>query len=190
MKGFTGKLTVGLLMSGFMQASGQRESPPKPPVNAVYSELLGNGFMYSINYDRLIYHDENLSITARAGITPGFVSLFRGVGLPFELNALFLRKNGHNAEAGPGFSWFNGKSTYRNENREVVTSSRYNVCDVTLRLGYRYVQPGGGLIIRTAFIPVFSIVSPEEVRTQNFFPFGKPFTPWAGLSIGYAFRER
>ncbi len=175
---------------GCGQAYAQREAPPKPSVNVVYAELLGNGYMYSLNYDRLIYHDENLSITARAGITPGFVNLFRGVGIPLEMNAQFLRNNGHSAEAGPGFSWFNGKSVYRNEERDLITSVRYNVCNVTLRFGYRYAQPGGGLILRAAFIPSFNVVAPEEVRIQNFFPFGKAFTPWAGLSIGYAFKNK
>jgi hypothetical protein len=167
----------------------QKAEPPKPPADALYAELLGNGFLYSLNYDRLIYHDENLSIIARAGLAPGFVNLFKGIGIPIEVNSLFLRKNGHSAEAGPGFTWFNGKSTYRNDQLQQVTTSRYNMLNVTLRLGYRYAQPGGGLIFRAAFIPVFSVVRPEFDVPGRFLPFDNSFTPWAGLSVGYAFKN-
>jgi hypothetical protein len=184
------KLTPVFFLFLSVNLWSQKPEPPKPPANALYAELLGNGFLYSLNYDRLIYHDENLSITARAGLTPGFVNLFRGIGIPIEVNGLFLRKNGHSAEAGPGFCWFNGKSTYRNDQQQQVTTLRYNALNVTLRLGYRYTQPGGGLILRAAFIPVFSVVSSELENTGRFLPFNKPFTPWAGVSVGYTFKHK
>ena len=161
----------------------------RPSKNSVYAELLGNGFAYSLNYERLIYTDNRVGLSTRIGIAPGFVNAFKGFGLPLELNATFLRHKGHMAEMGPGFTWFYGKSRYRNENRELVNTNYYNVCDVTLRIGYKYSQPGGVLLIRAAFIPVFAVVSPAEVRSNDYFPFGKTFTPWAGISVGYAFRK-
>lgn len=157
-----------------------------PRKNAVYAEFLGNGFAYSLNYERQIYNDEKLAIGTRIGIAPGFITLFTGFGLPLEANVTFLRKNGHMAEAGTGFAWFYGKSKYRNEDREIVNTGFYNVCDVTLRIGYKYVGPKG-FLFRAGFIPTFAVVSPPVVRNNNFFPFGKTFTPWAGLSLGYAF---
>lgn len=163
---------------------------PWPAKNMLYAELLGNGFAYSLNYERLVYNDEKLGISARIGIAPGLLNIFKGFGLPLELNANFLRHpKGHMAEAGVGFTWFYGKSQYRNEDREVETTPFYNVCDVTLRVGYKYSQPGGGFLFRAGFLPVFAVVSPNVVRENNFFPFGKTFTPWAGLSVGYAFRK-
>jgi hypothetical protein len=155
--------------------------------NSVYAEFLGNGFAYSLNYERLIYSDENLGISTRIGIAPGFVPLFTGFGLPLEANFTFLRNRGHMAEVGPGFTWFYGKSRYRNEKRELVTTSFYHVCDVTLRIGYKYVAKSG-FLFRAAFIPTFAVTSPKEVRENSFFPMGKTFTPWAGISVGYAFR--
>jgi hypothetical protein len=190
MKIYFKKLTLVYLLFHSANLWSQKTEFPKPPANVLYAELLGNGFLYSLNYDRLIYHDENLSLTARAGISPGFVNLFRGIGIPMEVNSLFFRKNGHSAEAGPGFAWFNGKSTYRNDQLQQVTTSRYNALNVTMRLGYRYSQPGGGLILRAAFIPVFSVVKPEFDFPGRFLPFDKPFTPWAGLSVGYAFKNK
>lgn len=158
-----------------------------PSKNSVYAEFLGNGFAYSFNYERLIYNDEKLAIATRIGIAPGFVPMFTGFGLPLEANITFLRHNGHMAEMGPGFTWFYGKSRYRNEKRELVNTGFYNVCDVTIRIGYKYVGTKG-LLLRAAFIPTFAVVSPTEVRENNFFPMGKKFTPWAGISVGYAFR--
>lgn len=155
--------------------------------NAVYAEFLGNGFAYSLNYERQIYSDEKLAIGARIGIAPGFIPMFTGFGLPLEANVSFLRKNGHMAEAGPGFTWFYGKSKFRNENRELINSGYYNVCDITLRIGYKYVGTRG-LLIRAAFIPTFAVVSPSVVRENNFFPMGKTFTPWGGISVGYVFK--
>lgn len=161
--------------------------PTPPSKNAVYAEFLGNGFAYSLNYERRVYSDEKLAIGTRIGIAPGFIPMFQGFGLPLEANITFLRKNGHMAEMGPGFTWFYGKSRYRNEKRELVNTGFYNVCDVTLRIGYKYVGPKG-FLFRAAFIPTFAVVSPKEVRENNFFPMGKTFTPWAGISVGYAFR--
>lgn len=160
-----------------------------PSKNALYAELLGNGFAYSLNYERLIYSDDMVGISTRIGIAPGFINLFTGFGLPLEANVTFLRRKGHMAEAGPGFTWFYGKSRYRNEKRELVTSSDYHVCDVTLRIGYKYCKPTGGFLFRAAFVPAFAVVSPPEVRSGSFFPFGKTFTPWAGISVGYAFKK-
>lgn len=167
-----------------------RQAPPRPAKNMLYAELLGNGFAYSLNYERLIYDDEKLGLSTRIGIAPGFVPMFTGFGLPLELNSSFLRHpKGHMAEAGVGFAWFYGKSRFRNEERELETTPFYHVCDITLRIGYKYAQPGGGFLFRAGFVPVFAVVSPEIVRNANFFPFGKTFTPWAGLSVGYAFRN-
>lgn len=167
-----------------------RRMPPGPAKNMLYAELLGNGFAYSLNYERLLYNDEKLGISARIGIAPGFIHIFKGFGLPLELNANFLRHyKGHMAEAGVGFAWFYGKSQFRNEDRELETTPFYNVCDINLRIGYKYAQPGGGFLFRAGFLPVFAVVSPKVVRENNFFPFGKTFTPWAGISVGYAFRK-
>ena len=158
--------------------------------NALYAELLGNGFAYSLNYERLIYGDERLGLSARIGIAPGFINLFKGFGLPLEVNAAFLRRKGHMAEMGAGFAWFYGKSRYRNADRELVTTGFYNVCDVNLRIGYKYCRPEGGFLFRAAFLPTFAVISPAEVRGNDFFPFGKVFTPWAGISVGYAFKNK
>lgn len=167
-----------------------RKAPPQPAKNMLYAELLGNGFAYSLNYERLLYNDEKLGLLGRIGIAPGLLNIFKGFGLPLEVNANFLRSpKGHMAEAGAGFTWFYGKSRFRNEKREIETTPFYNVCDINLRIGYKYSQPGGGFLFRAGFIPVFAVVSPEVVRNNDFFPFGKTFTPWAGLSVGYAFRN-
>ena len=156
--------------------------------NSIYAEFLGNGFAYSLNYERRLYRDEKLAISTRIGIAPGFITMFTGFGLPLEANITFLRSpKGHMAEMGPGFTWFYGKSKFRNEKREIVNTGFYNVCDVTLRIGYKYVGPKG-FLFRAAFIPTFAVVSPSIVRDNNFFPMGKTFTPWAGISVGYAFK--
>ena len=155
--------------------------------NAVYMELLGNGFAYSLNYERLLLQDNLMTIRGRIGVTPGFVNLFKGIAIPLEVNACFIQTRGHALETGIGFTWFNGKSRYRNEDRELITSQPYNAGSVSVRVGYRYQLPGRGPVFRAGFLPTFSVFAPDEVRNNSFLPFGKTFTPWGGISAGYVF---
>ena len=41
------------------------------PKKSVYVELFGNGFLYSINYERIVYLDENWKLMPRGGISFG-----------------------------------------------------------------------------------------------------------------------
>jgi hypothetical protein len=155
--------------------------------NAVYMELLGNGFAYSLNYERLLLRDNLMTMRGRIGVTPGFVNLFKGIAIPLEVNACFIENRGHALETGIGFTWFNGKSRYRNKDLELITSQPFNAVSLSVRVGYRYQLPGRGPVFRAGFLPTFSVFSPDEVRNNSFLPFGKPFTPWGGLSAGYVF---
>ncbi|MGH7481271.1 MAG: hypothetical protein ACRELV_03890 [Longimicrobiales bacterium] len=140
--------------------------------NAVYVELLGNGLLYSMNYERRF--TERTAGRVGAMFVAGedeegsdAAALF----LPIMANFLFGDGN-HHFEAGAGLG--------------LVLSSAEEV-DVgvggddddfgagaygTGTLGYRYQRPGGGIVFRAGLTPVFG---PEA------------FLPWLGVSIGYGF---
>lgn len=151
--------------------------------NAVYLELLGNGILYSINYDRLLTTHRNLKISGRVGFSYFNIDLFdemKGTSIPIE----FLGWNGKNKghfEFGVGlcsqFVEVNDVSILGPTQR---TSS--NGYYLTGRVGYRLQKPDGGFLFRVGFVPMILIAersSGDVDRTK--------FVPWFGLSFGYSF---
>jgi hypothetical protein len=129
--------------------------------NSVYIEILGNGAVYSINYDRIIIQKNMTSLFLRAG---GNEYHRRSTDeLSFNLigAAGFLYGDPrHFLEAGPGFTYFSGSP-----DRLVVLSA-----------GYRF-QGRKGLLVRATPMYIFNS---EKGDT-----FGNSL--WFGASVGYSF---
>ncbi|MFH1121976.1 MAG: hypothetical protein V1775_19315 [Bacteroidota bacterium] len=129
--------------------------------NSVYLELLGNGAVYSFNYDRIIMFKKGDAMFLRLGGNEyhGIKTSEPSYNLIFAAGLL----NGgprHFFEAGSGFTWFSNEP-----DRLIVLST-----------GYRY-QGRKGLLFRAT--PMY-IINTEKGDT-----FGN--CPWFGLSFGYAF---
>ena len=57
---------------GVVKKSAKRTTATnEQPKKSVYVELFGNGFLYSINYERIVYLDENWKLMPRGGISFG-----------------------------------------------------------------------------------------------------------------------
>jgi hypothetical protein len=182
-------LCIALLALSLNASAGDSTSYKFRKLNAVYVELFGNAYGYSLNYDRIFYADNRLKMSFRSGIMAGFIPEYRGIGLPVEFSVLGPGKDGHHFETGIGFTYFHGKSKNR-QIQDGTTSYKdelINVLTLNLRIGYRYQKPGSPWFVRAGFIPVFALLSPANVRNDDFFRFGKMFTPWGGFSIGYSF---
>jgi hypothetical protein len=176
-------LTISVASTAAAQAPA--ESPPPisvttPPAvpertaqNSVYVELLGNGLLYSLNYDRML--NENFSVRvglmyfsvkaqAEADTASANVMLF-----PILANYLIGPGN-HKLEigAGPLILYASAKADIGGDS----ASASGVALAGTAVFGYRYVPKDGGFTFRAGFTPVFS---------QN------GFAPWLGLSFGYVF---
>ncbi len=128
--------------------------------NAVYLEIFGPGYLYSVNYDHRI--SKNL------GFRVGFTTWADMTGLPIAVNYL---KGGPNSylEIGLGLTpvdvTLSGRSFLGGGHGK-------NALWVTGTLGYRYQPQDEGFLFRIGFTPFWAYDA---------------FVPFAGISLGYAF---
>ncbi len=135
--------------------------------NNIYGELLGSGFLLSLNYERELYRDENVKFNFRIGTgTAIFVN-----AVPLAGVNLLFGKNNNNFELG-----FNGIRTYAIS----IMGGDGNYVLANPVLGYRYVSDKG-LIFRASFTPFFQLYDPDDWVTDEL------FVPFAGISLGYSF---
>lgn len=153
-------LTVPIIMtaqSDSAQTSGLKDIRK----NSFYVELLGNGAVYSINYDRIFPLKEKFALTARIGANEYHGSSTDELSFNF-LGGLGILNGGPRSflEAGVGFTYFTGEP-----DRLII-----------INFGYRF-QGRKGLVLRGTPMII--------INTQSGDVFGDGF--WIGFSIGYAF---
>lgn len=159
--------TLGLLGWTAAPAAAQERVPPSP--NSVYVELLGNGLLYSINYDRYM----TPHLTGRAGLFVLAASDSDGDGggaviaTPLLVNYLF-GTGSHHLETGVGVTLAAGAI----EDLEDEVDDSFSGAMGTATLGYRYQRPTGGFVFRAGVTPFFGAGG---------------VVPWFGISLGYAF---
>lgn len=146
--------------------SGQKLIAP----NSIYLELLGNGIIYSINYDRMF--SENVG--GRIGFTyfPAVSAIFTSTEdifvVPLLLN-VFVGDGDSRLELGAGIVYAQATlSTIFSDQKEDASGMAE-----TITIGYRYQERTGGLVFRIGFTP--------------FFRFGEGFMPFGGVSVGTSF---
>ena len=138
------------------------------PKNHIFAEVLGNGLLYSVNYER--YITENL--TLRAGISDwhidsdgDMISINDHVTVfPFAVNWI-LGETENKTELGVGFNLFYGK--------DIDDGDEYSSVLPTCIIGYRY-QYKNGWIFRAALTPFYM-------------PKVESIMPWFGFSYGIRF---
>lgn len=125
-------------------------------------EAGGSGIGYSINYEYFLLNKRN----AKIGIGMGYSYSDESIYIP-QMNFLF------------------GESDHHFESGFAVLSSKY-IKGGSIRLGYRYQKPKGGVVFRAAFTPIF--VSGGKVYDDIWALLLIPGVfPWGGVSIGYSF---
>ena len=119
-----------------MNAQSQVPEVPEPKKNSIYLEGLGNGIIYSLNYDHLFSMKKHpkMGFGVRIGISYGsYPYLFGSSGmttLPAEAYFSYGRKNC--LELGPGYT--------------TIFEGKYHVGLPTVRMGYRHRSPGGFMV--------------------------------------------
>jgi hypothetical protein len=144
--------------------------------NSYYLEIMGNGFLYSINYDRIIYEKEKFKISGRIGFTyMPYWEVFtevRGPGIPLELNFLFGKRS-NLLELGFGATYFYFTDPYYDQ-------KNYHFLMENLRLGYRHQKVDGRLLFRIAIVPISTFpIDPAFDDDGWIIPY------YAGISIGF-----
>lgn len=135
--------------------------PPEPPArdrNFVHLEALGNGGLYSLNYNRVLWKD----VTARVGVSyVGASAGFWGAGgearlvtAPAMANYVGLGSERNRLEMGLGVLLVYASGGVRllrrglEDNRTVLMG--------TATFGYRYL-PRDGFTINVGFTPIFGV---------------------------------
>lgn len=188
-------LTITLVLITTQAVFGQ-EKTTKDVLerNTIYAEAFGQGFCYSINYDRLIETEKRFMHSATVGVVfvPQSMQFGDGtyVGMPFSYNWL-LGKKSHHVEFGIGLT-----ALFVNPNSHTV-SDFYTY--LTPKLGYRFQRPNGGVFFRVTATPMIDLLNVSTAKmgkekSRNFNSFnnvvglGYALFPWPGLSIGYTFQ--
>lgn len=129
--------------------------------NAFYFEIMGNGVVWSINYERIIPVSKKLVVSLRIGGNEYHGADTNDLSFNFIGAAgILYGKSKHFLDTGIGYTYFTGSP-----DRLIV-----------LGAGYRYQRPKG-LLIKA--IPMY-VINSEKGDT-----FGNSI--WFGLSFGYAF---
>jgi hypothetical protein len=149
-----------VLASAPARAQSHKDSTSHFCRNAIYVEALGQGGIYSVNFDH--------RFTKEIGFRAGFTTWSWMTGLPLKVNYLGPGPVDHfeiGIGALVGLSTLNLPSPFENGlNRGHIIG--------TGTVGYRYQPDNGGLVFRLDFTPWFGY---------------KYFEAWAGVSLGYAF---
>jgi hypothetical protein len=188
-------IICAFLVSSFAQEVPQDSVPQASEMrttnNNIFVEVLGNAWLYSINYERIIANyfviRGGLSfLPVRSDIQPRYFTL-----LP--VSASYLIGSTHYCELGIGtmFASFNGTDARWNlfsEKQglntfvEVSGTPKFAFvpfATITPIIGYRWHPTDGSINFRVVFTPMISL-TPYFITPIEFTPFG-------GVSIGWSF---
>ncbi len=161
-------IAAAILALSATSSTAQTATHPK---ENIYVELLGNGFLYSINYEHFFGRQTTLRIGAmifsgEATSDNGDDRLRAGLVLmPVMLNRLLGRGNHHlEVGAGPVFIYL----TAQFDDWDTIRGFGVRA---TARIGYVYLRPKGGWNFRIAYTPLIT----DTVSHSG------------GIAIGYAF---
>jgi hypothetical protein len=159
--------------------------------NTVFFEAGGNGFFYSVNYDRIMTDNQNWNLTGRAGLM--YVNYFNSnarqmIGIPIEFS--YIRGTHNNYfEFGLGIT-----PIYDTYNPSQFSTAKDLVVLSVLRIGYRHQKPEGGIFFKAGLTPLRGVIfdlnsnpnSTEHSQSNNLESFVYPF---AGVALGWTFKK-
>ena len=147
--------------------------------NNAYLELLGNGGLFSINYERIVV--ENFALRLGFGAFESGTLFGEGdnsiVTVPILGNFL-IGKNKSKFEVGAGFLFGRKKFTSTLNSNDNTTSS---IMDLTGVIGYRYQPSTAGFMFRVGLTPFYALKGGDDA-----YPSSGLFLS-GGLSLGYSF---
>jgi hypothetical protein len=167
-----------LFLAGGSPCLAQPETAPVSR-NAVFFELLGNGGLYSFNYERMLTE----SLGLRVGFATWDSSDFWFEGTPSDRYttvpvtvSYLLGRGERKLELGGGVTF--GRGTFE---RSSDFEKDFSFRTLTAIVGYRSQPPGRGYLFRVGATPFYSLDDGDEAY---------PDTGWTfslGVSFGYRF---
>ncbi len=145
-------------------------------VNSVEFELFGHGSFYSISYERLFVNQSKTKTLGQIGIayypeSIGVIPLW----IPISLNQLISFGSNH-LEFGIGQIIINDELPGGNNEFKLFGS---------FKVGYRYQNPDGRILIKLAFTPIIDYW--DKFNNKILGDKTVEFIPWGGISFGYNF---
>lgn len=167
-------LSIFLMFSLQSMAQNQSTSVQNIKKNSIYAELLGNGGVYSINYDRIFQLSEGVKLVPRVG----FATLQNVLIFPLEANVLLSKSSTSKNffESGLGvtilkpLNGFSGQYLTINGYDYDFANKAVNT-PLIIRAGFRHQKPSGGFMYRTGLL-LFT---------------GKETLITIGIGLGYSF---
>jgi hypothetical protein len=158
--------------------------PPTPPppdtetqaANVIFAEALGNGLLYSVNYERL-FHEWNVGLRAGGSFFTYAVSKYGKAGnltiVSFPMVASYYFTWGtHSLQLGLGATLLHTQVATDSQGLEYGGERAGTALAPTGVVGYRYLPRKSGVSFGIGFTPL--------LRASK-------FLPWGGATIGYAF---
>lgn len=148
-----------------------------PAVNSNYIEILGNGGLYSLNFDRIFVHRNVFKISGRVGASVFPVGYNLEQSYVLENNYIFL-ESPHHVEIGPGITL---QRKYNPNCRDTLNYKWESVWFGMFRLGYRYQKDEDGFFFRFGLTPIFyrKYDCREDLPPPNWF--------WLGVAVGMSY---
>lgn len=138
--------------------------------NSIFVEGLGHGFLYSLNYERLILNKGKYQLSGQVGISyygkdSGIIPLW----MPISLNQTINFSQSKFFEVGIGKMLINDGVDYGNG----VFVDNYQLESWIFRIGYKQYLKNDKFLLKIAYTPILLDKS--------------DFIHWGGVSFGYRF---
>ena len=137
--------------------------------NSIQIELLGSGEKYSINYERIIFNKNNFKTAAQFGFATWQVSNTPYTRFLIQINQLISISHQHHLEIGLGIG------RVSDDDPAYWDSFGSNLYPIR-RIGYRFQDSTGRLILRIGYTPLFKIHG-DRILSD----------PWGGFTLGFSF---
>ena len=138
--------------------------------NVLLVEALGHGYLYSLNYERVLFGKRKLQTSAQIGVSyygkkSGIVPLW----VPISLNQSIEIVKGKYLEVGVGKMIRN--DGYETEEGEFM--DEYQIEEWIFRLGYKHYFNNDKWVVKIAYTPIY------QDRAE--------YIHWGGIAFGYRF---
>jgi len=170
----------------FFVVAQEKNDSAKISKNTIFIEVLGNGIIGSINYDKVMkFRNHKISYRIGLGYLPINSDFQKIYSVPIEFNS--IHGNEHNIEFGIGATYAYGFNSDNDPSGNQYSSSAIYA---TLRVfGYRYQRIDGGFFLKTGLLAFMEIVE-LNFQYKNVRKNDPPVFPSLGLGIGYTFKTK
>ena len=177
-------LLICLWFSSFSQKTADSTGIAK---NTVLIEIFGSsGSSLSLQYDRILKQNSNSFYNFNCGVGY-FPRPEKDANPNYGITISFNRTSGimkNHLEIGVGFTY--SKGLIQERDTPYVSKSSFQSLEAiysTIRVGYKYQKPAGGLFFRIGFTPMIKIYKLSERKIS-----GENFIPSVGIGLGFTLR--